>query len=54
MKTKLVLATTWVMSEPNRLHAIIIGTLVLLGIVASATPNQIALADGSAPGGSRG
>jgi hypothetical protein len=52
MKSRLVLASTWLTSEPNRLHAIIVGSLVLLGIFASVAPDQVALA-GSAPGGSR-
>lgn len=52
MKSRLVLASTWITSDSNRLHAIIVGAFLLLGLAASIAPDQVALA-GSAPGGSR-
>ena len=53
MKSKLVLATTWVMSDNSRMHSVLVTGLLVLGAAFSFAATGTVLADGPAPGGSR-
>jgi hypothetical protein len=51
MKTRMILFTTWLNSNPSHIRTIGLGALMALALAASVAPQQIAIA-GSATGGS--
>jgi hypothetical protein len=51
MKTNLVLFTSWLSTNPNRVRMIGAGILALLAVVASLSPDAVAVA-GPSKGGS--
>ena len=42
MKSSFVLATSWVMSQPGRLQAVVVASLVLIGLIGGLSQPGIA------------